>query len=51
MSGLADAALVALKLAGAGFAALCALWLLVVVVFAASLRWETRNRRRSGGTR
>ena len=51
MSGLADAALFALKLAAAGFAALCVLWMLVVVVFAASLRWETRNRRRSGGTR
>ena len=51
MSGLTDAALFALKLAGVGFVALCALWLLVVLVFAASLRWETRNRRRNGGTR
>ena len=48
MSGLTDAALFALKLAGVGFVAL---WLLVVVVFAASLRWEARNRRRNGGTR
>ena len=51
MSGLADAALFALKVAGIGFAALCALWLPVVLVFAASLQWETRNRRRNGGTR
>ena len=51
MSGLTDAALFALKLAGVGFVALCALWLLVVVVFAVSLRWEARNRRRNGGTR
>ena len=51
MSGLTDAAMFALKRAGVGFVALCALWLLVVLMFAASLRWEARNRRRNGGTR
>ena len=47
MSAPTDAALFALKLAGVGFA----LWLLVVLVFTASLRWEARNRRRNRGTR
>lgn len=51
MSGLADAALFALKLAAAGFAALCVLWMLVIAAFVASLKWEARARRRAGGTR